>query len=179
MLNGQVESSAYLRNPLDVLAQQIVAMVAMDEWDVEGLYQTLRCAAPFAELPRASFEEVLNLLSGRYPSDDFSGLKARITWDRINNRLTPRRAHSELPSSTQARFRTAGSTSISAWRRRHKSRVGELDEEMVFELQIGEVFRLGASMWRTLEITKTGPGRAGTGRTGQDAIWRATESVDP
>ena len=65
MLNGQVESSAYLRNPLDVLAQQIVAMVAMDEWDVEALYQTLRCAAPFAELPRASFEEVLNLLSGK------------------------------------------------------------------------------------------------------------------
>lgn len=155
MLNGQVESSAYLRNPLDVLAQQIVAMVAMDEWDVEALYQTLRCAAPFAELPRASFEEVLNLLSGRYPSDDFSGLKARITWDRINNRLTPRRGAQRTAILNAGTIPDRGLYGVFLLGGGDtKSRVGELDEEMVFELQIGEVFRLGASMWRTLEITK-------------------------
>ena len=155
MLNGQVESSTYLRNPLDVLAQQIVAMVAMDEWDVEALYQTMRCAAPFAELPRASFEEVLNLLSGRYPSDDFSGLKARVTWDRINNRLIPRRGAQRTAILNAGTIPDRGLYGVFLLGGSEtKSRVGELDEEMVFELQIGEVFRLGASMWRTLEITK-------------------------
>ncbi|MEC7893148.1 MAG: DEAD/DEAH box helicase, partial [Pseudomonadota bacterium] len=155
MLNGQVESSTYLRNPLDVLAQHIVAMVAMDEWDVEALYQILRCAAPFAELPRASFEEVLNLLSGRYPSDDFSGLKARITWDRINNRLIPRRGAQRTAILNAGTIPDRGLYGVFLLGGSEtKSRVGELDEEMVFELQIGEVFRLGASMWRTLEITK-------------------------
>ena len=155
MLDGQVESSTYLRNPLDVLAQQIVAMVAMDEWDVEALYQTLRCAAPFAELPRASFDEVLNLLSGRYPSDDFSGLKARVTWDRINNRLIPRRGAQRTAILNAGTIPDRGLYGVFLLGGSEtKSRVGELDEEMVFELQVGEVFRLGASMWRTLEITK-------------------------
>ena len=155
MVAGAVEASAYPRNPLDVLAQQIVAMVAMDDWDVEPLYQLVRQAAPFTDLPRSSFDEVLNLLSGRYPSDDFAGLKPRLTWDRINNRLTARRAAQRtaiLNAGTipdrglYGVFLIAGGES--------KSRVGELDEEMVFELQAGEVFRLGASMWRTLEITR-------------------------
>lgn len=155
MIDGLVEASAYPRNPLDVLAQQIVAMVAMDDWEVDSLYATVRQAAPFTELPRSSFDEVLNLLSGRYPSDDFAGLKPRITWDRINNRLTARRGAQRtaiLNAGTipdrglYGVFLVAGGES--------KSRVGELDEEMVFELQAGEVFRLGASMWRTLEITR-------------------------
>jgi len=155
MIAGAVEATAYPRNPLDVLAQQIVAMVAMDDWDVDPLYSTVRQAAPFTDLPRSSFDEVLNLLSGRYPSDDFAGLKPRITWDRINNRLSARRAAQRtaiLNAGTipdrglYGVFLVAGGES--------KSRVGELDEEMVFELQAGEVFRLGASMWRTLEITR-------------------------
>ena len=155
MLDGTVESSAYLRNPLDVLAQQIVAMVAMDEWEVEALYQTMRCAAPFAELPRASFEEVLNLLSGRYPSDDFSGLKARITYDRINHRLIPRRGAQRTAILNAGTIPDRGLYGVFLLGGgESKSRVGELDEEMVFELQVGEVFRLGASMWRTLEITR-------------------------
>ncbi|MEM1153053.1 MAG: crosslink repair DNA glycosylase YcaQ family protein [Pseudomonadota bacterium] len=155
MLTSHVEASVYPRNPLDVLAQQIVAMIAVEPWHVDDLYMMVRSAAPFSDLPRASFEEVLNLLSGRYPSDDFAGLKARITWDRISQILTPRRGAQRtaiLNAGTipdrglYGVFLVGGDTK--------KSRVGELDEEMVFELQAGEVFRLGASMWRALEISK-------------------------
>ena len=155
MLTGHVEASAYPRNPLDVLAQQIVAMVAIEDWDVEALYRAVRGAAPFADLPRASFDEVLNLLSGRYPSDDFAGLKARITWDRINDRLTPRRGAQRTAILNAGTIPDRGLYGVFLLTGGdNKSRVGELDEEMVFELQAGEVFRLGASMWRALEISK-------------------------
>lgn len=155
MLTGHVEASAYPRNPLDVLAQQVVAMVAVEAWDVDALYLAVRGAAPFAELPRSSFEEVLNLLSGRYPSDDFAGLKARITWDRINNTLTPRRGAQRTAILNAGTIPDRGLYGVFlVGGDNRKSRVGELDEEMVFELQAGEVFRLGASMWRALEISK-------------------------
>ncbi|MEE4108570.1 MAG: DEAD/DEAH box helicase, partial [Halieaceae bacterium] len=155
MLIGEVEASAYPRNPLDVLAQQIVAMVAMEEWSVDELYRAVRGAACFAELPRASFDEVLNLLSGRYPSDDFAGLKARITWDRINDRLTARRGAQRTAILNAGTIPDRGLYGVFLLGGDGaKNRVGELDEEMVFELQAGEVFRLGASMWRTLEISK-------------------------
>ncbi|MEM9257446.1 MAG: crosslink repair DNA glycosylase YcaQ family protein [Pseudomonadota bacterium] len=152
---GQVEASAYPRNPLDVLAQHIVAMVAVESWQVEDLFTTVRRAAPFSELPRASFEEVLNLLSGRYPSDDFFGLKARITWDRIHQTLTPRRGAQRTAILNAGTIPDRGLYGVFlVGTQSTKSRVGELDEEMVFELQAGEVFRLGASMWRALEISK-------------------------
>lgn len=155
LLAGRVEATAYPRNPLDVLAQHIVGMVAMDDWPVDKLFHTLRGAASFADLPRASYEEVLNLLSGRYPSDDFAGLKARITWDRLNNLLTPRRGAQRTAILNAGTIPDRGLYGVFLLGGGDaKSRVGELDEEMVFELQAGEVFRLGASMWRTLEITK-------------------------
>ncbi|MEM8489341.1 MAG: DEAD/DEAH box helicase [Pseudomonadota bacterium] len=155
MISGRVEASAYPRNPLDVLAQQIVAMVAVEDWEVEDLYRAVRQAAPFSELPRSSFDEVLNLLSGRYPSDDFSGLKARITWDRINQRITARRGAQRTAILNAGTIPDRGLYGVFLLSGENaKSRVGELDEEMVFELQAGEVFRLGASMWRALEISK-------------------------
>ncbi|MEM6774252.1 MAG: crosslink repair DNA glycosylase YcaQ family protein [Pseudomonadota bacterium] len=155
MLTGHVEASAYPRNPLDVLAQQIVAMVAIEDFEVDDLYRTVRGAAPFADLPRSSFDEVLNLLSGRYPSDDFAGLRARITWDRINDRLTPRRGAQRTAILNAGTIPDRGLYGVFLLTGGDsKSRVGELDEEMVFELQAGEVFRLGASMWRALEISK-------------------------
>ena len=155
MLIGQVEASAYPRNPLDVLAQQLVAMVAMEDWEVDALYGAVCGAAPFAELPRSSFEELLNLLSGRYPSDDFAGLKARITWDRVHNRLTARRGAQRMAILNAGTIPDRGLYGVFLLGGdQGKSRVGELDEEMVFELQVGEVFRLGASMWRALEISR-------------------------
>ena len=85
MHEARIESSRYPRNPLDVLAQQIVAMVAMDDWDVDALFAAVRRAAPFAELSRGIFEGVLDMLSGRYPSDEFADLRPRLTWDRLED----------------------------------------------------------------------------------------------
>ena len=90
MTKGLVEPSRYPRNPLDVLAQQIVAMAAMDPWSVDDLYAAVRGAAPFAELSRRVFEGVLDMLSGRYPSDEFAELRPRVTWDRVNGTIVAR-----------------------------------------------------------------------------------------
>ena len=90
MRAGKVESSRYPRNPLDVLAQQLVAMVSMQSWPVDDLFRAVRSAAPFAELSRGIFDGVLDMLSGRYPSDDFAELRPRLTWDRVNGVVTGR-----------------------------------------------------------------------------------------
>src|SRR5258705_7102242 len=90
MYANEVEAVHYPRNPLDVLAQQIVAMVSMDDWDMRELYRAIRRAAPYAALTQSVFESVLDMLSGRYPSDEFVELRPRITWDRVAQRLTAR-----------------------------------------------------------------------------------------
>ena len=114
MHDGAVEATRYPRNPLDILAQQIVAMAAMDDWDVDELFATIRGAAPFAELSRAVFDGVLDMLSGRYPSDEFAELRPRITWDRVAGTHHARaRAPSASRSPTAARFPIAGCTACS------------------------------------------------------------------
>src|SRR5436190_5010074 len=90
MHDGAVEASRYPRNPLDIVAQQIVAMVSMDIWDADDLFATIRRAAPFAELNRTIFEGALDMLSGRYPSDEFAELRPRVTWDRLNSTIAAR-----------------------------------------------------------------------------------------
>src|SRR5262249_47949537 len=90
MHEGAVEATRYPRGALDIAAQQIVAMASMDKWDVEDLLATLRAAAPFAELSRAAFESVLDMLAGRYPADEFAELRPRITWDRVRNVVSAR-----------------------------------------------------------------------------------------
>ena len=90
MHDAHIEATRYPRNPLDILAQQIVAMVSMDPWPVDALFDTVRRAAPFADLSRSVFEGVLDMLSGRYPSDDFADLRPRLTWDRLQHTLTAR-----------------------------------------------------------------------------------------
>ena len=213
--SGDVEETYYARNPLDVLAQQIVAIAAVGiprapkalrpektgrsrkgpaklaklakeeerevETDVEDIWALVRRAAPFAELPRASFEGVLDMLAGRYPSDEFSDLRARITWDRTRGVVTPRAGSKRLAiqnagtipdrglygvfiqDGTDKGDRESdgangkggdGSSTSSARKNKSSRRVGELDEEMVFELREGEVFLLGASSWRTEQITR-------------------------
>lgn len=156
MHSASIESTRYLRNPLDLLAQQIVAMVAMEEWGVDALFTTLRCAAPFADLPRTAYLETLNLLSGRYPSEAFSELRPRITWDRLDDRLSARKGAQRMAILNGGTIPDRGlfGVFLGADAGGRASRVGELDEEMVYELQPGEVFRLGASSWRVLEITR-------------------------
>ncbi len=154
---GEVESTTVPRNPLDVLAQQIVAMVAVEDREVDELYEQLRRAAPFWELPRSSFEGVLDLLSGRYPSDEFAPLRPRVTWDRIVGRLTARRGAQRIAVANPGTIPDRGLYGVflhtGAEDGPSSKRVGELDEEMVFESSVGDVFVLGASSWRITEIT--------------------------
>ncbi|MEE2755393.1 MAG: DEAD/DEAH box helicase [Myxococcota bacterium] len=155
MLRGAIEATRYLRNPLDVLAQQIVAIISMHDHSVDTLFELIQGAAPYAELSKGLFESVLDMLSGRYPSDDFSDLRPRITWDRLTGQLTARKGAKRLAILNGGTIPERGLYGVfllgdEAGRSR---RVGELDEEMVFESRVGEVFLLGASSWRIEEIT--------------------------
>ncbi len=170
MHEGLVESTRFLRNPLDVLAQQIVAIVAqppalarMDrkpqpaapiEISVEEVFRLIRGAAPFSSLTRASFTGVLDLLAGRYPSDEFADLRPRITWDRGRDTLAPREGVKMLAILNGGTIPDRGLYGVFLSGAEGKSvRVGELDEEMVFESRTGDTFILGASTWRIDEIT--------------------------
>ena len=154
MHESRIESSRYPRNPLDVLSQQIVAMVSMDDWDVDALFAAVERAAPFAELARGIFEGVLDMLSGRYPADDFADLRPRLTWDRVSNRLTAREGSKRVAVINGGTIPDRGLYGVFLLGERGPgARVGELDEEMVFESRVGETFLLGASTWRIEELT--------------------------
>ncbi|HEV8536827.1 MAG TPA: crosslink repair DNA glycosylase YcaQ family protein [Candidatus Limnocylindria bacterium] len=154
MIAGAVEPLRYPRNPLDILAQQIVAMASMDEWRVDDLERVVRRAAPFAELPRGAFEGVLDMLSGRYPSDEFAELRPRIVWDRTAGIVRSREGAKVVAISNGGTIPDRGLYGVFlAGAEKGKGRVGELDEEMVFEIKEGDVFLLGASSWRVEEIT--------------------------
>ena len=153
MHEGQVETTRYPRNPLDVLAQQVVAMAAMDQWNVDDLYGRVRQAAPFAELSRRAFDGVLDMLSGRYPSDEFAELRPRITWDRVQGVLTGRTGAKRVAIANAGTIPDRGLYGVFLAGADRPVRVGELDEEMVFETEVGDTFTLGASTWRVEEIT--------------------------
>jgi len=197
MHEGHIESTRFPRNPLDVLAQQLVAIVAhppdaaalarkpkvlksarrpknltaelkFDDWEsarnetnatkpevsVDALFELVRHAAPFGGLSRAAFEGVLDLLSGRYPSDEFAELRPRLTWDRVRNVVTARDGAARLAILNAGTIPDRGLYGVFLAHSEGKAvRVGELDEEMVFESHPGETFILGASTWRIVEIT--------------------------
>ena len=154
MRQGKVESSRYPRNPLDVLAQQLVAMASMERWPVDALYHTVRSAAPFAELSRPIFDGVLDMLSGRYPSDEFAELRPRITWDRVHGTVLARQGAKKVAIANAGTIPDRGLYGVFlSGAEKDKARVGELDEEMVFEARAGETFLLGASTWRIDQIT--------------------------
>ena len=155
MLAGAIETLHIPANPLDILAQQTVAAVALDQSSVDDWFDTVRRSAPFSALPRSAYEATLDLLAGRYPSDQFAELRPRIVWDReaghahrASRRPAPRRherRHHPRPRHVRRLPRRR--------RRAHRPRVGELDEEMVYESRVGDVFALGATSWRIQEIT--------------------------
>ncbi len=157
MRSSAIEPIAYPRNPLDVLAQQIVAIAVEGPLPVDDIYQLVRRAAPFAELPRSAFDGVLDMLSGRYPSHEFAGLRPRITWDRKQNTIVARTGARHLAVSNGGTIPDRGMYGVfvggAAGTGKGGLRVGELDEEMVFELRLGQVFLLGASSWRAESIT--------------------------
>jgi ATP-dependent helicase Lhr and Lhr-like helicase len=154
MHEGAVEATRYPRNPLDIVAQQVVAMTAMDDWDIDDLFMTIRGAAPCAELGRGAFEGVLDMLSGRYPSDEFAELRPRITWDRSRGKITAREGSRRVAVINGGTIPDRGLFGVFLLGAGPgASRVGELDEEMVFETHVGDTFILGASSWRVEEIT--------------------------
>lgn len=156
MLEGWVEETHYPRNPLDILAQQIVAVVSREELTASELYALVRCAAPYFDLPRSSFDSVLDLLTGRYPSDDFSELRPRLNWDRHSDILSARKSSHRLAVLNGGTIPDRGLYGVFLVGDGDQpgGRVGELDEEMVFECRPGDVFLLGASSWRVVDITR-------------------------
>ena len=152
MRDGDIEPTVVPRNPLDVLAQQIVAMVATgDELKVPALHETIRRAYPFAELSRELLDSVLDMLDGRYPSEEFAELRPRIVWDRVEDTIRARRGALQLAVTNAGTIPDRGLYGVHLPDGR---RVGELDEEMVYEARPGQTFLLGASTWRIEEITR-------------------------
>ncbi|RRR98233.1 ATP-dependent helicase [Glycomyces terrestris] len=161
MRQGRIEALRVPANPLDVLAQQLVAMAAMDEWDVADLLGLVRRAAPFATLPDAAFDAVLDMLAGRYPSDAFAELRPRLVWDRTAGTVAGRPGAQRLAVTSGGTIPDRGLFGVflqghgpAGGSRRGGGRVGELDEEMVYESRVGDVFTLGTSSWRIEEITR-------------------------
>ncbi len=160
MRSGGIEALHVPASPLDVLAQQVVAATSIEVWDVDALFEVVRRSAPFATLPRSAYDATLDLLSGRYPSDEFAELRPRLVWDRVSGELTGRPGAQRLAVTSGGTIPDRGlfgvflvgavSDSGSA---RGASRVGELDEEMVYESRVGDVFTLGTTSWRIEDIT--------------------------
>jgi ATP-dependent Lhr-like helicase len=154
MRSGAIEAVTVPRNPLDVLAQHDVAMVAMDEWPVAELAALVRRSAPFHELPDSALEAVLDMLAGRYPSDAFAELRPRLVWDRDVDVLIARPGSHRLAVVNGGTIPDRGLYGVFlAGSEGGGRRVGELDEEMVYESRIGDVFALGSTSWRIEDIT--------------------------
>jgi ATP-dependent Lhr-like helicase len=152
MREAQIETTVVARNPLDVLAQQIVAMaVSADEWSVPELHELVRRAYPYSDLSRELLDNVLDMLDGRYPSEAFAELRPRIVWDRVHDTIRPRKGARQLAVTNAGTIPDRGLFGVHLPDGR---RVGELDEEMVYEARPGQTFLLGASTWRIEEITR-------------------------
>jgi ATP-dependent helicase Lhr and Lhr-like helicase len=154
MREGQIESMRIPANPLDVLAQQVVAAVAMEAWSVDDLFALVRRSASYTGLPRGAFDATLDLLSGRYPSEEFAELRPRVVWDRVTGQLTGRPGAQRLAVTSGGTIPDRGLFGVFLVGGEGPGRrVGELDEEMVYESRVGDVFALGATSWRIQEIT--------------------------
>jgi len=154
MRSGEIEALRVPQHPLDVLAQQVVAMVSLEDLDVDEVFRVVRGAAPFATLPRSAFEATLDLLAGRYPSEEFAELRPRIVWDRVSGRLSGRPGAQRLAVTSGGTIPDRGLYGVFlAGAEGTARRVGELDEEMVYESRVGDVFALGATSWRIEDIT--------------------------
>jgi ATP-dependent Lhr-like helicase len=152
MRRGEIEHTRVPRQPLDVLAQQVVAAVALDDWDVSELHDLVSRAYPYRDLSRAQFEGVLDMLGGRYPSDEFAELRPRVVWDRTAGVVRGRPDARRLAVTSGGTIPDRGLFGV--FLADSGARVGELDEEMVYEARQGEVFQLGASSWRIEQITR-------------------------
>jgi ATP-dependent Lhr-like helicase len=151
MREGEIEETVIPQNPLDVLAQHLVSMAAMDEWEVDEVERLVTATEPFRELSREQLENVLDMLDGRYPSDRFAELRPRIVWDRTGGTIHGRKGARQLVVTNAGTIPDRGLYGVHLPDGR---RVGELDEEMVYEARPGQTFLLGATTWRIEEITR-------------------------
>ncbi|WKG10538.1 DEAD/DEAH box helicase [Nocardia sp. PE-7] len=152
MLSGEIEKLQIPAHPLDILAQQTVAACALEPIDVDSWFDIVRSTGSYANLPRSAYESVLDLLAGRYPSDEFAELRPRVVWDRDAGTLTGRPGAQRLAVTSGGAIPDRGMFAVFMVGEK-ASRVGELDEEMVYESRVGDVFALGATSWRIEEIT--------------------------
>src|SRR5262249_26770460 len=157
MRAGLIEETRYLRNPLDVVAQQIVAMTAMEDWSLTDLAAVVRRAAGYADLSDDVLANVLDLLAGHYPSEEFSELRPRIVWDRVADTVRGRDGSRRLAVTSGGTIPDRGLFGVFL---PDGTRVGELDGEMVDEARPGETIPLGASTWRLEDITVAPVARA-------------------
>ncbi|MGC5247898.1 ATP-dependent helicase [Gordonia sp. DT219] len=156
MRAGEIEELAIPANPLDVLAQQTIAAASIDELDVDEWFDAVRRSAPYRELGRQVYEATLDLISGRFPSDEFAELRPRVNWDRDRNVLVGRRGAQRLAVTSGGTIPDRGLFGVfmvGSAEGAKQTRVGELDEEMVYESRVGDVFALGATSWRIEDIT--------------------------
>ncbi len=153
MLAGQIEAIAVPQNPLDILAQQTIAACATGPVDVESWFETVKRSAPFRTLPRSAYEATLDLLAGKYPSDEFAELRPRVVWDRDHGTLTGRPGAQRIAVTSGGTIPDRGLFGVFVAGEARNARVGELDEEMVYESRVGDVFTLGTTSWRIVEIT--------------------------
>jgi ATP-dependent Lhr-like helicase len=151
MREGQIEETVIPQNPLDVLAQHLVSMAALDEWEVDEVEKVVTATQSFHDLSREQLENVLDMLDGRYPSDRFADLRPRIVWDRMEGTMHGRKGARQLVVTNAGTIPDRGLYGVHLPDGR---RVGELDEEMVYEARPGQTFLLGASTWRIEEITR-------------------------
>jgi ATP-dependent Lhr-like helicase len=151
MREGQIEETTIPQNPLDVLAQHLVSMAALDEWQVDEVERVITATESFHDLSREQLENVLDMLDGRYPSDRFADLRPRIVWDRMEGTIHGRKGSRQLVVTNAGTIPDRGLYGVHLPDGR---RVGELDEEMVYEARPGQTFLLGASTWRIEEITR-------------------------
>ncbi len=172
MLDGEVEAIRVPDSALDVLSQQIVAMVGADPWPVADLERVIRRAASYRDLPRSALLGVLDMLAGRYPSDEFAELRPRLTWDRQNDILVGRKGARLLSVVSGGTIPDRGLYGVHLGA--HGPKVGELDEEMVAESRKGETFILGATTWRIEDITRDRViVTPAPGEPGKMPFWRA------
>ena len=192
MRQGAIEEVAELRNPLDVLAQQIVAIVAVEDTKSDELYALVRRASNFRDLPRSAYEAVLDMLSGRYPSEDFAELRPRLVWQRDTGLLTARPGAQRLAVTSGGTIPDRGLFGVflvgegnASGRHAAGRRVGELDEEMVYETRVGDVFTLGTTSWRVEQIThdqvlvSPAPGSAGPAAVLEGRLARSAAGAGP
>ena len=187
MVQREIEDVAVPRNALDVLAQHVVSMVAMDDWTVPDLLALVRSADPYRTLPEDAFRAVLDMLAGRYPADEFASLRPRLNWDRATDVLSGRPGAQRIAVTSGGTIPDRGlfGVYLASAAERGGQRVGELDEEMVYESRIGDVFALGASSWRIEDITADrvlvtpAPGRPGSQGTLSPPTWLATRRANP